>query len=124
MAEIMNTNGATETQTLPINLSERAVEEVKNIIVSKNVPKEYSLRLGVKGGGCSGLSYLLGFDKKREFDDEYHIGGLSVVVDKRHLMYIMGMNVDFQEGLNARGFTFQNPNAKSTCGCGSSFSAH
>lgn len=124
MAEIINTNGATETQTLPINLSERAVEEVKNIIVSKNIPNEYSLRIGVKGGGCSGLSYLLGFDKKREFDDEYHIGGLSVVVDKRHLMYIMGMNVDFQEGLNARGFTFQNPNAKSTCGCGSSFSAH
>lgn len=109
--------------SIPITLSTRAIEEVKTIMLSKNVPPEYSLRIGVKGGGCSGLSYLLAFDKKREFDDEYPVDNFSVVIDKRHMMYIMGMHVDFRDGLDSRGFTFNNPNAKGTCGCGNSFSS-
>lgn len=80
------------------------------------------LRVGVKGGGCSGLSYVLGFDKKEEDDEQYEIEGISVVVKKAHGIYLYGMEVNYEYGLNARGFTFKNPNASSTCGCGSSFS--
>jgi len=79
------------------------------------------LRIGVKGGGCSGLSYILGFDSKKENDQEYEVDGVSYLMDRSHEMYLYGMEVDWEEGLNNRGFTFRNPNASSTCGCGSSF---
>ena len=69
------------------------------------------------------MSYLLGFDTQKETDERYEINGVPVLVDKRHSMYILGMEVDFEDGLNARGFVFNNPQASSTCGCGSSFSA-
>jgi iron-sulfur cluster assembly protein len=108
----------------PIKITESALKEIKNIIVQKNVPEGYGLRVGVQGGGCSGLSYQLGFDKAREHDNQYTIDEVLIVIDKRHLLYLAGMEIDFQDGLNARGFTFNNPNAKSTCGCGSSFSTH
>lgn len=111
------------TKLAPIALTPRALEEVKNILREKNVPTEYGLRVGVQGGGCSGLSYLLGFDKAKEQDETFDLDGVTLIMDKKHAMYVMGMEVDFQDGLNARGFTFNNPQAKSTCGCGSSFSA-
>ena len=114
---------ATETKTAPITLTERALTEARNIMQEKNVPAEYGLRVGVQGGGCSGMSYLLGFDKPKDSDETYDFDGLTLIMDKKHGMYVMGMEVDFQDGLNARGFTFSNPQAKSTCGCGSSFSA-
>jgi iron-sulfur cluster assembly protein len=114
---------ATETKTAPIALTEKALVEVKNIMQEKNVPAEYGLRIGVQGGGCSGMSYLLGFDKVKDSDEVYTLDGLSLIMDKKHAMYVLGMEVDFQDGLNARGFVFNNPQAKSTCGCGSSFSA-
>ena len=79
------------------------------------------LRIGVKGGGCSGMSYLLGFDKKEDGDQLYDIQGISVIVKDSHSIYLMGMEVNFEDGLNARGFTFKNPNASTTCGCGTSF---
>ena len=107
----------------PISLTDRAVVEVKNIIQEKNVPANYGLRIGVQGGGCSGMSYLLGFDKAKDADETYDLDGLKLIMDKKHAMYVLGMEVDFQDGLNARGFVFNNPQAKSTCGCGSSFSA-
>jgi iron-sulfur cluster assembly protein len=110
-------------KTAPITLTPRAIEEVKIIMQDKAVPGEYCLRIGVQGGGCSGMSYLLGFDKKKENDEIYEIGGVEVIMDRKHGMYVMGMEVDFQDGLNARGFIFKNPQAKSTCGCGTSFSA-
>ena len=110
-------------KTAPISLTPRAIEEVKIIMQDKSVPAEYGRRIGVQGGGCSGMSYLLGFDKKKESDEVFEIGGVEVIMDKKHGMYVMGMEVDFQDGLNARGFVFNNPQAKSTCGCGSSFSA-
>ena len=113
----------TITRTAPINLTERALAEVKIIMQDKSVPAEYGLRIGVQGGGCSGMSYLLGFDKKKETDEVYELDGVQLIMDKKHGMYVMGMEVDFQDGLNARGFVFNNPQAKSTCGCGSSFSA-
>ena len=114
---------ATETKTAPIALTEKALAEVKNIMQEKNVPAEYGLRIGVQGGGCSGMSYLLGFDKPKDSDEIYNLEGLNLIMDKKHAMYVLGMEVDFQDGLNARGFVFNNPQAKSTCGCGSSFSA-
>ena len=75
----------------------------------------------MKGGGCSGLSYILGFENRKENDQEYEFEGLSFVIDKAHEMYLYGMEIDWQGGLNSRGFTFQNPNASKTCGCGTSF---
>ena len=80
------------------------------------------LRIGVKGGGCSGLSYLLGFDDKQSEDEEYEVDGLRFIMNKSHGLYLMGMQVDWLDGLSARGFSFTNPNASKTCGCGTSFS--
>jgi len=119
----METNTSKATQISPVTLTERASAEVKTIMEAKNIGSEYALRLGVKGGGCSGMSYLLGFDTQKETDELYEISGVQVLVDKRHSMYIYGMEVDFEDGLNARGFVFNNPQAKSTCGCGTSFSS-
>ena len=114
---------STSTKKAPISITEKALAEVKNILKDKNVPEEYGLRIGVQGGGCSGMSYLLGFDKPKESDETFDLDGVTLIMDKKHGMYVMGMEVDFQDGLNARGFVFNNPQAKSTCGCGSSFSA-
>ena len=107
----------------PIRLSDKAAQEIRKIMNTKDIPEGYGLRVGVKGGGCSGMSYVLGFDKKREQDTEFEIEGITVYMDKRHGLYLMGITVDYHDGLNARGFTFDNPNATSTCGCGSSFSS-
>ena len=97
--------------------------EYRRIIANKQIPAHFGLRVGVKGGGCSGLSYVLGFDKKRDHDAEFALDGLTVFMDKRQGLYLLGTVVDYHDGLDARGFTFDNPNATQTCGCGSSFSA-
>ena len=107
----------------PIKLSVRAAEEVRKIMSTKQIPEGYRLRVGVRGGGCSGMSYILGFDKRREHDLGFEIEGIPVFMDKRHGLYLMGTTVDYHDGLDARGFTFENPNATQTCGCGSSFAA-
>lgn len=119
----LNIEMQTAIKTLPINLSPRAAEEIRNILTSKNIPEGYALRIGVKGGGCSGMSYILGFDKKKDFDQSFEVEGIPVIMDKRHGLYLLNTQIDYHDGLNARGFTFENPNAQSTCGCGSSFSA-
>lgn len=108
---------------MPIQLSEQAAVEIKKIIATKEIPDGYALRVGVRGGGCSGMSYILGFDTKREHDTEFEIHDITVYMDKRHGLYLMNTMIDYHEGLNARGFVFENPNATSTCGCGSSFAA-
>lgn len=92
----------------PVTISPRAAEEIRKIMETKNIPADYSLRVGVKGGGC-GVSLLIGFDKKKETDLSYTISGISVLVDKKHTMYVMGKEVDFHEGEDARGFTFIDP---------------
>lgn len=79
------------------------------------------LRVGVKGGGCSGMTYVLGFDRQTDNDMSFDVEGIPCVMDKAHQIYLYGMLVDWQDGLNNRGFTFKNPNASSTCGCGTSF---
>lgn len=79
------------------------------------------LRVGVKGGGCSGMTYVLDFDARKDNDEVHDVDGFSFLIDKSHNLYLMGMEVDWEGGLNSRGFTFKNPNASSTCGCGTSF---
>jgi len=114
---------ATITTTQPITLSDGAVTQLKRLIAEKSVPEHYGLRIGVKGGGCSGFSYLLGFDEKTDKDEVFEINGITVYMEKAHGIYLLGMEVDWVEGLNNRGFTFNNPNATESCGCGTSFNA-
>ena len=104
-----------------VKLSAGAVNEVKKLMSEPGFEQGQYLRIGVKGGGCSGLSYVLGFDRKEDDDEIFDIEGIPVIMKPAHGMYLFGMEVDFQEGLNARGFIFNNPNASSSCGCGSSF---
>jgi iron-sulfur cluster assembly protein len=112
------------TTTAPVVLTDGAVTELKKIRAAQaEIPADYALRVGVKGGGCSGFSYILGFDEIKENDNIFESNGLRVAMDKAHAIYLMGMEVDFINGLDNRGFTFNNPNASSTCGCGTSFSA-
>jgi len=112
---------AVETLTAPVSFTEGAVKELKKLKDQQELGEEFGLRVGVQGGGCAGMSYVLGFDQKKEGDQEYIIDGIKVYMHKAHGLYLAGMQIDFQDGLNARGFTFNNPNASSSCGCGSSF---
>ena len=111
------------TEDAPIQISPNAAKEIRKIIRRKNIPDGYGLRVGVKGGGCSGMSYVLGFDREREKDRVFEIDGITVYMDKRHGLYLMGTTINYHDGLDARGFTFENPNATETCGCGASFAA-
>lgn len=105
----------------PIKFTKGAIVELKRLMNEPSFDSANRLRIGVKGGGCSGLSYMLGFDKKTDNDIEYEFEGLPFIMDKAHEMYLMGMEIEWQGGLNSRGFTFNNPNAATTCGCGTSF---
>jgi len=107
----------------PISLTEGAVKQLQRIRREQSIPDDHGLRVGVKGGGCSGFSYILGFDVAKEHDQEYEISGLKVLMQKSHAIYLLGIEIDWEEVLNNRGFTFNNPNATDTCGCGTSFSA-
>ncbi len=107
--------------TTPVVLTANAVKELKRLMSAPDFDMQQQLRIGVKGGGCSGLSYVLGFDHQEDDDDTYDISGIQVIMKKAHGIYLMGMEVDYQDGLNARGFVFKNPNASNTCGCGTSF---
>ena len=104
-----------------VTLTTGAVTEVKRLMNEPDFIQGQYLRIGVKGGGCSGLTYVLGFDAKEEDDTIYDIEGIPVIMKDAHGIYLHGIEVDFQKGLNARGFSFNNPNASSTCGCGTSF---
>ncbi|MEB2787059.1 HesB/IscA family protein [Algoriphagus persicinus] len=94
---------------IPIKITEKAEAEIKNIMATKNIPADYHLRVGVKGGGCGGMSYALGFDKPKDEDQQFELAGIPVLIEKRHYMFLMGMQIDFFEGDEARGFTFINP---------------
>jgi iron-sulfur cluster assembly accessory protein len=110
------------TVSTPVILTEKAINEVKRLMSEPGFDKEQVLRVGVKGGGCTGLTYVLGFDKAEADDEHFEIAGIPVIMKNAHGLYLYGMEVDFSDGLNARGFEFHNPNASKTCGCGSSFS--
>jgi iron-sulfur cluster assembly protein len=115
-------NETASVATAPLGLTERAMVEVRKIMGQNSIPESYGLRVGVKGGGCSGLSYTLGFDaEKREGDKVIEYEGIRMFIDSKSLFYLMGCEIDFTDGLNGRGFVFNNPNAQKTCGCGSSF---
>lgn len=91
----------------PVSISNRACEEIRHIMKTKGIPPEYGLRVGIRGGGCGGLSLIIGFDKKTETDLSYVIEGITVYVDKKHTMYVMGKEVDFVDDAEARGFLFR-----------------
>jgi iron-sulfur cluster assembly protein len=107
-----------------INITEKALEHVRAAMQKEGIaPESGGLRLGVQGGGCSGLSYSIRFDTQpRERDRIFQYGEVRVFVDPKSFIYLNGMTVEWEETLMRRGFVFQNPNAKKTCGCGSSFS--
>lgn len=107
----------------PVSFTGGAVKELLKLKDQQEIGEDFGLRIGVDGGGCSGLNYVLGFDQKKDGDSEFFIEGIRVFMNQAHGMYLAGMQIDFQSGLNARGFIFNNPNAESTCGCGTSFSA-
>jgi iron-sulfur cluster assembly protein len=110
---------------MSVTITETAAKEIKRVFTEQNLPQGTVLRIGVVGGGCSGFQYSLGFDQKTDAAKD-HVGeqhGVPVAVDKKSLLFLDGTTVDFYEGLERRGFTFDNPNAVKSCGCGSSFSA-
>jgi len=110
-----------EVSENPIHVTERAAHQIKQIQAQENLDDELYLRVAVEGGGCSGLSYKLGFDIRSDEDNVYESQGLEVIVDPKHIIYLNGIEIDYPDGLDARGFTFENPNASEACGCGSSF---
>jgi len=106
-----------------ITMTERAVTEVRRILAEQNLPEKTALRVGVKGGGCSGFSYTLGFDDQvADVDQVNEVDGVRVVCDPKSFLYLNGTQIDFEDNLMGRGFKFGNPNAAKSCGCGESFS--
>jgi iron-sulfur cluster assembly protein len=108
---------------MPITLTERAASEVKRVMTEQSVPESAVLRVGVQGGGCSGFSYSLGFDTEtsEQRDRVTEIHGIRLAMEKKFDPYLDGTVLDFYDGLERRGFVFNNPNVVKTCGCGSSF---
>ena len=105
-----------------ISVTEKAKKEILRIMQENNVPETFGLRVGVKGGGCSGLTYTLNFEgNKREGDSIIESENVRLIIDGKSLFYLMGTELDFSDGLNGKGFIFNNPNATKTCGCGDSF---
>jgi iron-sulfur cluster assembly protein len=104
-----------------VKLTERAAKQVRKIKLDENLDDELYLRVAVEGGGCSGLSYKLGFDIRTDEDELVETQGMEVIVKPDHMLYLDGVVIDYPDGLDARGFTFENPNASEACGCGSSF---
>lgn len=107
--------------TEDVDVTDKAVQEIKKIMESNNIPAEYNLRIGVKGGGCSGLSYSLGFDSEsKPTDNVIEKNGVTIVVDMKSFLFLSGTQIDYIDDEKGKGFIFNNPNAVRTCGCGSS----
>ncbi len=108
-----------------VTLTESAAKEIDSIITQQELDRDkVRLRIGVKGGGCSGFSYLLDLtENQKDTDESFDQHGVTVIVDPKSLLYLSGTVIDFKNEVMGRGFVFQNPNATSTCGCGSSFTA-
>ena len=111
---------------MPITLTESAAKEIRSIIKDQGLPEDATrLRVGVKGGGCSGFSYMLDLveDAPSESDEQLESNGVKILCDMKSYLYLNGAEIDFKDEVMGRGFVFKNPNATSTCGCGSSFTA-
>jgi iron-sulfur cluster assembly protein len=108
---------------MSVQLTETAAQEIKRVIEEQKLPAGIALRIGVAGGGCSGFEYKLGFDEKvdEQSDIVREMHGIRVVVDKKSLLHLDGTEIDYHNGIEKRGFVFNNPNATKSCGCGSSF---
>ena len=106
-----------------ITVTERAKSKALNIMLEEKKPADAFIRVGIEGGGCSGLTYKLEFDNVVRPDDKvFEDKGMKIVCDKKSFLYLVGTELDFSDGLNGKGFSFINPNASRTCGCGESFS--
>jgi iron-sulfur cluster assembly protein len=120
MMEIVTRNSAQIDEE--VYITPRAAVEIRRIKAENQIPEYHALRLGVKGGGCSGFTYVLAFDENARPDDmAFDIEGLKVFVDPKSMFYLSGTTLEFSDGLNGRGFVFNNPQAQKTCGCGNSF---
>ena len=105
-----------------ISVSEKAADQVRHLMTDGGMTPDFAIRVGVQGGGCSGLSYKMDFDNEnRPGDQVFEDKGLKIVVDLKSFLYLAGTELDFSDGLNGKGFQFINPNATRTCGCGESF---
>ncbi len=115
---------STTTEQAGIILSETAAREIRTIIEQQELDAEkVRLRVGVKGGGCSGFSYILDLtETQKETDEVFERHGIKIIVDPKSLLYLDGVTIDFKDEIMGRGFVFNNPNATASCGCGSSFS--
>lgn len=109
------------TLNIPVSFTASAINEIKRLMEVEGFDRSKKLRVGVKGGGCSGMTYVLDFDSVKENDEVFDLDGIKFIIDKAHGIYLLGMEINWEGGLNSRGFTFNNPNASSTCGCGTSF---
>jgi iron-sulfur cluster assembly protein len=105
-----------------VTITDKALEQIRSISKAENAEGTKGLRLAVSGGGCSGLSYKIEFSDPKEKDNILNFGELKVLIDPKSVIYLKGIVLDFKDGLNGKGFVFDNPNAKNTCGCGESFS--
>jgi iron-sulfur cluster assembly protein len=105
----------------PVAFTGGAIKELKRLMRDDATTAGKKLRIGVKGGGCSGMTYVLQFDTEQPGDIQFDVDGVPCIINAAHEMYLYGMEVEWEGGLNSRGFTFSNPNATKTCGCGTSF---
>jgi len=105
----------------PVTLTKRAANQIRSIRENEDLDENLYLRVAVEGGGCSGLNYKLGFDIRTDDDEIVKSQDLEIVIDEKHIIYLDGIEIDYPDGLDARGFTFDNPNASESCGCGASF---
>ncbi len=112
-----------ETIESPVTLTDNAIAEIKRLMTENNMPDTAGVRVGVKGGGCSGFTYSLNFDlNQADGDLVVEVDGVRLFCDPKSILYLRGTTLEYTSGLQGKGFQFQNPNASSTCGCGESFS--
>jgi iron-sulfur cluster assembly accessory protein len=110
-----------DTPNAAITLTDGATAKIKELLASQEDASDQALRVAVRGGGCSGFQYALAFDKRRDDDHVFEQNGVSVVVDKTGMQFVLGSEVDYVDGLQGAGFAVNNPNVVAACGCGSSF---
>jgi len=106
-----------------VQITDLAATKILEIQKTESIEENQALRICVRGGGCAGFGYELYFDEKKEVDQEFEVNGIKLFIDQMSMMYLMGVEIDYQNSLMGAGFKFNNPNVKSTCGCGMSFSA-